>query len=293
MLVIAFVGALALSLVAFEVANVLVSGSTVSRGRLLSATDFTRPETPTGLNTWQALVAALWPTRFHPAQAATRRNVVERLRRAGYPFATTGEFYAYAVRTFAIHAVAGILMAGALVANGGNILIAVGIFLLLTWYGLRKPYRRLDRAVKERSEAMKFNMLPILASVHAYLRAGLGVQDALRSAWQLGGPFGNMLGFLLARMEIEPFPRALQNTKEHYPDPEDVIASRFFDAIEAYFMRNRPMLETVEALLDDLRDEHADAAAERVALTKRQAGLFGVLAVAGLVISLIWPALGG
>ncbi len=292
MTLLVFLGALAASVMAVELLEALLGLRLVPRGRLLHAEDLRRFQAEERLGTWQALLAALWPSRFHPRQARNREDVVERLRRAGYPFESTGAFYAYAIRTFGFYTVLGLLAAGFGFMSGVPPLLALFPFAAFVVIGLRRPYTRLKRLTRERAEAMRLNMLPVMSAFLAYLRAGVNVQSALQGCERIGGPFGNLLGFLAARMQVEPFERAIERTRAHLPDPNDQVAVRFFDAVEAYFTRNRPMLDTVDGLLKDLKGEHADETAERVALTKRQAGLFGVLAVVGLLITLIWPTFG-
>ena len=144
MTLIIFLGALSLSVLAFE----LLSGfqTAVSgfgrQSRLAAITGSNPAASAIHHSTWEALLVNLLPGRFDPARAKRAVNVVDSLRRAGYPYDTPGEFYAAAMRTFSIYLVVASLFAGALVflnlPIAAPVLAAVFIFL-----GLRRPYTRL------------------------------------------------------------------------------------------------------------------------------------------------------
>ncbi len=119
--------------------------------------------------------------------------------------------------------------------------------------------------------------------------AGVGVQEALRRTASVGGPFCNLLGLLIARMEVEDFRKALATTQAHLPDPGDVEAHLFLRDVEAFFVHNRPLLASVQALQEAIHRNVIEATEARAALVRQRSGLFGVLAVVGLVISLIAP----
>ena len=70
-------------------------------------------------------------------------------------------------------------------------------------------------------------MLIGLSVLSSLLSSGVGVQEALRRASTVGGPFCNLLGLLVARMEVEDFTKAIEVTRAHLPDPTDVEAQLF------------------------------------------------------------------
>jgi hypothetical protein len=284
-----FLGALSLSILAFEVASSL-SGGLVKRGRLLGVqtnSDLSIPRRSAGF----ALLGAVWPARFDPSTATNIADVVDLLRRAGYPYETPGAFYAAAVRTFSLFLAIGGLFAGVMFSMGmgaaGVALAAIFIFL-----GLRRPYLQLKSLAKRRAVAMRNNMLTGLAMLNSLLASGVGVQEALRRVAGVGGPFCNLLGLLIARMEVDDFAKAIQTTRAHLPDPGDVETNLFLRDVEDFFIRNRPLSSSVQALQEAVHRNVVESTETRVALVRQRSGLFGILAVMGLVISIIAPFVG-
>ena len=137
---------------------------------------------------------------------------------------------------------------------------------------------------------MRQNMLLGLTQLSVYLDAGVGVQEALRRTGSLGGPFCNLLAFLVGRMEVEDVRAALQRAWQHVPDPDDVNMRLFFNDLEGYFLRQRPLARAVRALRDAVRRDIRNATVERAALVKRRAALFGIFAVIGLLLAGVAPA---
>ena len=112
----AFLGALSLSVLAFELLNIFQNAfSTFGGNRLMNF----QSQTPVKRrSTWDALLVAVLPGRFDPDQAKNMSDVISLLRRAGYPYDTPGEFYAVAIRDFSIFLAVGGMLAGALAALG-------------------------------------------------------------------------------------------------------------------------------------------------------------------------------
>jgi Flp pilus assembly protein TadB len=183
------------------------------------------------------------------------------------------------------------LLAGALFFLGMRLpgLALAALFIAL---GLRQPYGRLRGLARRRAAAMRDNMLTGLAMLNALISAGVGVQEALRRTAAVGGPFCNLLGLLIARMEVDDFARAIATTRAHLPDPNDVEAGLFLRDIEDLFVRNRPLLSGVQALQGAVHRSLVEATEARAGLVRQRSGLFGILAVLGLVVSLIAPFAG-
>lgn len=287
MTIFAFFGALALSVLAFELTSTLTHFS-LPPSRL----DGIYPVRQTGAfpthSAWFAVLTALLPARFNPETARNQAEVVTLLRRAGYPYDTPGAFYAAAIHTFSLFLAVGGLLAGLLFSLGIPLL---GIFIaaIFVFLGLRRPYTRLKTLAKKRAEATRSNMLTGLAMLNALMSAGVGVQEALRRTASVGGPFCNLLGLLIARMEVEDFRTALATVQAHLPDPGDVETHLFLRDIEAFFINNRPLLASVQALQEAIHRNVLEATEARAALVRQRSGLFGVMAVVGLVLSLIAP----
>jgi hypothetical protein len=242
-------------------------------------------------STWEALLVAILPGRFDPEQARNMTDVISLLRRAGYPYDTPGEFYAVAMRDFSLYLAVGGLLAGALAAL--NVLAAAPVIaLIFVVLGLRRPYVRLKTLAKKRAEALRNNMLIGLSVLSALLSSGVGVQEALRRASSVGGPFCNLLGLLVARMEVDDFTKAVEVTRAHLPDLSDVEANLFLRDIHDFFANNRPVLSSIQGLQESVHRTVVELTESRAALVRQRAGLFGVMAVMGLVLAIILPFMG-
>jgi hypothetical protein len=286
----AFLGALSLSVLAFELMTVFQGAfSTFGNSRLINLPS---PAARKRRSTWEALLVAVLPGRFDPDQAKNSADVVSLLRRAGYPYDTPGEFYAVAIRDFSLFLAVGGLLAGALAAVNVPMIAPVlaMIFIIL---GLRRPYVRIKTLARKRAESLRNNMLIGLSVLSSLLSSGMGVQEALRRASTVGGPFCNLLGLLVARMEVEDFTKAIEVTRAHLPDPADVEANLFLRDIQDFFANNRPVLSSVQGLQESVHRSVVEATEARAALVRQRAGLFGVMAVLGLVLAIIAPFLGG
>lgn len=284
-----FLGALSLSILVFEIASSL-GGGLVKRNRLLGIQASAGTNQPQR-SAWFALLCTVWPARFEPTKATNLADVVDLLRRAGYPYETPGEFYAAAVRIFSLFLAVGALLAGLLFSMGMG-LAGVGLAGILIFLGLRRPYSQLKSLTRRRAQAMRNNMLTGLAMLSSLLVSGVGVQDALRRVARVGGPFCNLLGLLIARMEVDDFAKAIQTTRAHLPDPGDVETNLFLRDVEDFFVHNRPLSASVQALQEAVHRNVVESTEARAALVRQRSGLFGVLAVVGLVISIIAPFAG-
>jgi Flp pilus assembly protein TadB len=283
----AFLGALSLSILAFEVLSVFQNAFSVfGSNRLIS-----NHSAVARRSTWDALLVAILPGRFDPDQARNMADVISLLRRAGYPYDTPGEFYAAAIRDFSLYLFVGGMLAGALAAMG--VLAAAPIIaLIFIFLGLRRPYVRLKMLARKRAEGLRNNMLIGLSVLSSLLSSGVGVQEALRRASTVGGPFCNLLGLLVARMEVDDFGKAIEVTRAHLPDPNDVEANLFLRDIYDFFANNRPVLTSVQGLQESVHRMVVEMTEARAALVRQRSGLFGVLAVVGLVLAIILPFMG-
>ncbi|HUF37150.1 MAG TPA: hypothetical protein VMN57_01395 [Anaerolineales bacterium] len=287
----AYLGALAAAAFIFE----LLDGLAAARGRtgrLQGVADGrgSGAEAPARrASAWTAALVLLFPGRFGPGSERAGAGLVELLRRGGYPYATTGEYYAAALRTFSVCLLLAGVSAGLVFSAGaglGAAVAAAGLFVVL---GLRLPGARLRGAVRRRAAAFKNSALSGLALLNALLSAGVSVQESLRRCAGVGGPFPNLMGLLVAQMEAAPFNRAIEVVEAHLPDPQDVEAALFLRAVKDFYNHNRPLLPSVGALQAAVHREMVEATEARAALVRQRSGLFGVLAVLGLVITIIAP----
>ena len=289
MTLLAFLGALSLSVLAFELLSTFQNAfSLFGNNRLMS---LSTSSTTKRRSTWEALLVAILPGRFDPEQARNMTDAISLLRRAGYPYDTPGEFYAVAMRDFSLYLAVGGLLAGVLAAL--NVLVAAPVIaLIFVLLGLRRPYVRLKTLAKKRAESLRNNMLIGLSVLSALLSSGVGVQEALRRASAVGGPFCNLLGLLVARMEVDDFAKAVEITRAHLPDSSDVEANLFLRDIYDFFANNRPVLSSVQGLQESVHRTVVELTESRAALVRQRAGLFGVMAVVGLVLSILAPFIG-
>ena len=86
---------------------------------------------------------------------------------------------------------------------------------------------------------------------------------------------------------IDDFTKAIEVTRAHLPDPTDVEAQLFLRDIYDFFANNRPVLSSVQGLQESVHRSVVESTEERAALVRQRAGLFGVMAVLGLVLAII------
>jgi hypothetical protein len=242
---------------------------------------------------WYAILGVVLPQWFNPEKARGREKVVGLIRRAGYhPYGSVNEFYVGAMAEFGKGIVEAAFLAAVLVILHLPHVVTLIVAALILWLAHRRPYTRLKEAARRRAELMRPNMLAGLAELESMLEAGVGVQEALRRTAQLGGPFCNLLGLLVARLEIENAPQALQRVRQHIPDPEDTNMILFLRDLEDYFLRQRPLLQSVRSLRRSVHQDIVNATVARASKVQRTAGLFGILAVIGMLISILAPVFG-
>jgi len=213
------------------------------------------------------------------------------LRRSGYYYRNPGEFYAAAIRDFSQFLLIGASLAVALVMLDMP-LAAVPVLAVYVFLGLRRPYARLKRIARKRDAAMKNNMLLGLSVLESLLSVSTGAQQAFTQTAQIGGPFCNLLALLSAQMTKQTPEDAIAVVKAHLPDPRDVEANLFLADVLAYFKESRRILSSVSALRHSMHRLVLDATEERAALVRQRANLFGILAIVGLLFSLILPYMG-
>ncbi len=285
----AFLGALSVSVLVFELLSVFQTAfSTFGSNRLMN---IPISNSVKRRSTWDALLVAILPGRFDPNQAKNTADVISLLRRAGYPYDTPGEFYAVAIRDFSLFLIVGGLLAGALAALN-LVMVAPVIALIFIFLGLRRPYARIKTLAKKRAESLRNNILIGLSVLSSLLSSGVAVQEALRRASTVGGPFCNLLGLLVARMEVEDFSKAIEVTHAHLPELSDVEANLFLRDVYDFFANNRPVLSSVQGLQESVHRSVVEVTEARAALVHQRAGLFGVMAVLGLVLAILAPFMG-
>ena len=76
------------------------------------------------------------------------------------------------------------------------------------------------------------------------------------------------------------------------PDPGDVETNLFLRDVADFFIHNRPLSSSVQALQEAVHRNVIERTEAQAALVRQRSGLFGVLAVVGLVISIIAPFAG-
>jgi hypothetical protein len=265
-----------------------IQSSLVWHSKLAGASVAGAPAAPRR-STWVALLVAIFPTRFDPNHQTTNSNVIDLLRRAGYPFDTPGEFYASAIKYFTVYLIAGAITAGVAFIFGFGIAapFLAGAFIYM---GLVRPYANLRNLAKKRAEAMRSNMLVGLAVFESLLTASMGVQEAMRQASQIGGPFCNLLMLLVARISVDGAEKAIETTRAHLPDPNDVDMQLFLRDISDFFSPSaRPILTSITALRVSVHRTILEETEKRASLVLQRTSILGIFAVVGLILSIILP----
>jgi len=165
--------------------------------------------------------------------------------------------------------------------------VLVGLFMVL---GLRKPYARLKKMAKARAEAMRNNMLIGLATINTLLQVSASIEGAARSASTIGGPFCNLMGLWVARINVRgEAVLALQDVRDHLPDPDDVEMNMFLRDVEANYTSHRELGPSVSALLNAVHRMVVEATEARAALVRQRSGLYGIFAILGMIFVMIAP----
>ena len=248
-----FIGALALAVIALEIGTTLQAR--LVKSSKLDGASVAGAEMAPRRTTWEALLIAVLPGRFDPNQEASKSNVIDLLRRAGYPYDTPGEYYASAIKYFTVYFIAGATTAGVVYLLGLGIAapFLAGAFIFV---GLTRPSANLRSLARKRAEATRSNMLVGLAVLESLLIAGVGHQDAMRFTSTVGGPFCNLLGFLVARLAIESPVKALETVRAHIPDPNDVDMQLFLRDVSDYYVKSGPLLNGISALRISVHPRH-------------------------------------
>ena len=113
-----------------------------------------------------------------------------------------------------------------------------------------------------------------MGSVRSYLNtllsSDVGVQETLHWTAGVGGPFCNLLGLLVARMEVEDFTKAIEVTRVHVPDPADVEVNLFLRDVYDFFVNNRPILSSIQGLQESVHRSVVELTEARAALARQR-----------------------
>lgn len=281
-----FIAALALAVIALEIGTTLQAR--LVKSSKLDGASVAGAEMAPRRTTWEALLVAVLPGRFDPNQEASKSNVIDLLRRAGYPYDTPGEYYASAIKYFTVYFIAGAITAGVVYLLGLGIAapFLAGAFIFV---GLTRPSANLRSLARKRAEATRSNMLVGLAVLESLLIAGVGQQDAMRFTSKVGGPFCNLLGFLVARLAIESPVKALETVRAHIPDPNDVDMQLFLRDVSDYYVNSRPLLGGISALRTSVHRNILESTERRAAVVLQRTSILGIFAIVGLIFSIILP----
>lgn len=292
MLFLAFLGSVAVASIAFEIMNGITQPA-ISSSSLAPYGASEADLTSNKHSTLDAILLAIWPERFDPMRSKSLPDVIDMLRRSGYPYETPGEFYASAIRDFILFLLVGSGLAAAMMILGlgfaGPLVAAIFIFL-----GLRHPYARLKMLARKRAEGMVSNMLIGLTVMETLIASSVSVDETLRAVGSLGGPFCNLMALLLAQKNIRSSEEAITVVEQHLPDPQNTEVQLFLRDIRMEFSQQGSggLGQSVHALRQSLHRSVVEATETRAALVRQRAGLFGVLAVLGLVLTIILPYMG-
>ena len=296
MYLIIFVGAVAAAILIFDLMNALTQSALGGQDRLNfgPSSDVDHTLAVRKRSSLDAVLIAVWPERFDPDHATSIPNVVDLLRRAGYPYETPGEFYAAAVRDFAMFLIVGAALAAVMTIFDMGIFGPV-VAALFIFMGLRRPYARLKMLTKKRADGMVSNMLIGLTVLETLVSNQVGVEEALRAVGKLGGPFCNLMALLVAQKTIRDDPeQAITVVQQHLPDPGNMEMNLFLGDIRAEFTSQGSgnLSQSIRTLRESVHRSMVENTESRAALVRQRAGLFGVLAVLGLVLTIVLPYMG-
>ncbi len=290
-----FLAALAAAIGTFEIMTALIDSRSVEISKIAESYQVIGLEGPTSnrRSSLEAVLLAIWPERFDPRGAKNLVDVVSMLRRAGYPYSTPGDFYASAIRDFVLYLLVGAGLAAALVIFDMAFLLPIvaAVFIFL---GLQRPYFRLKRLASQRAQGMTSNMLIGLTVMETLIGSSVSVDESLRAVGNLGGPFCNLMALLLAQKNIKSAAEAVEVVRQHLPDPNNMEVQLFLRDIEMEFNQQGSgrLGESIRALRQSLHRTVIENTETRAALVRQRAGLFGVLAVLGLVLTIVLPYAG-
>jgi hypothetical protein len=119
-----------------------------------------------------------------------------------------------------------------------------------------------------------------LAVLESLLTAGQDLQEAMRNASQVGGPFCNLMLFLVVRIEIDKSAeKAIEITRAHIPDPSDVDMQLFLRDISDFFLRARPIKTSIAALRESVHRNILEATEKRASIVLQRTSILGIFAV--------------
>ena len=112
---------------------------------------------------------------------------------------------------------------------------------------------------------------------------------------KLGGPFCNLMALLVAQKTIREDPeQAIHVVQQHLPDPNNMEMQLFLGDIRAEFTSQGSgnLSQSIRTLRESVHRTMVENTKSRAALVRQRAGLFGVLAVLGLVLTIVLPYMG-
>jgi hypothetical protein len=292
----AFIFAVSMAVLVMEIFSPLIFGEKRSDAQDLTndvrlMDDDTERETKIyKRNTLEALILALWPSRFDPNRAKDRDTIEGLLRRSGYYYSTVGEFYAAALRDFVMFLILGAVFAG-LMSMMKLAPLGIAMAALLIYNGLRWPYGRLKNIAKQRAEAVQNNMLVAMTIMESLVAAGKSAQEGADCASKVGGPFCAVLSAYLSSLASNPeHPDvAMEDAKSYLPDPNNLDAILFLEAIKDSEKGRSRFLETVHVARIEAQRKILNTSAARASSIQQRAVIYGFMAAVGMVVTLVLP----
>ena len=82
---------------------------------------------------------------------------------------------------------------------------------------------------------------------------------------------------------------AIETTRAHIPDPDDVDMQLFLQDIYDRFVHGRPILSSITALRVAVHRNILEATEKRTSVVLQRTSLLGIFAIVGLILAIILP----
>lgn len=242
------------------------------------------------------LAPLLMDIGFFLFQKQDADSIEDRLRRAGWPYASVGDYYgskvAFALAFFGVGAFCGVLFQLHPVFIAA---LAAGLGIL----GLFRPDEELQQLIKERREAIYREMAWTLDRMAAVMKTGEGLEPTLTHitnehyGWVSGGSGGLFIavlrdiaaGLSTRRSDVEALLTGLRVTlPDNLPELDELM-----QIIQVNLQKRQPVVEQIRALGRMMRDELNN----RIDEVAQKSELKVVMLTSGIVVPSMILVIGG
>jgi pilus assembly protein TadC len=207
-----------------------------------------------------------------------KEDVEDRLRRAGYPFQTAGDYYGTKLVNGFLGFVVGLIVILVVFRSPALIFVPIGMAVL----GVVSPDQQISEALKKRRELLFAEMAFTLDRLATLNEAGLSLLAALKElCGRPGGLFITELRISLDKVGVGKTPRdAMEEMLERLPEMDE--AHTFFEKAMLGIEQARPVASALRAMSHRMqRKVEADMLAR---------GMRKLLLITGIGIATLIPA---